>query len=84
MEIGDQEWFRKVEAAGAFPSDYAFYVDTDKDISATCLNSNVRDIGKIKYKRISDWSDKALIEVSNCKTSTDYYETIKKLIERWG
>ena len=84
MEFGDNKWFEKVEEEGTFPSDYAFYVDTDKLISATCLNSNVGNVGNIKHKKLNNWSNYALVSVVNCKTSKEYYEQIKKLQEQWS
>lgn len=83
MEFGDKEWFKEVEKDASFPSDFAFYVSTDRNVLSTCLNSNTKNIGNIKYKDVNLWSDSALIEVVNCKTSKDYFEIAKKLRERW-
>lgn len=84
MEFGDKEWFKNLEEAGIFPSDYAFYVDTDRLISAICLNSNVRNVGNIKHRILNNWSNQALVDVVNCKTSKDYYEKFMELQERWS
>ena len=83
MEFGDKEWFEQVEKYSEFPSDFAFYVSPDKKVLSVCLNSNAKDIGNIKYRTVNNWSDSALIEVVNCKTSKEYFDVTTKLREIW-
>lgn len=84
MEFGDKEWFEAVEENSSFPSDFAFYVTTDRKISSSCMNNSVKSIGNLKYRDLIQWSDAALVEVVNCKTSLDYYNTVKSLRETWS
>lgn len=83
MEFGDNEWFEKIKEVCTFPSDFAFYIGTDKTISATCLNTSARRIGNRKYKELNQWPDTALIEVMNCENADEYYQKTKELRERW-
>jgi len=83
MEFGDKEWFEKLEKTGTFPSDYVFYVDTNKRISSLCLKSNAKSVSNISYKTIKGWQG-AIASVVNCKTPQEYYEECKRLKEKWS
>lgn len=84
MEFGSEKWFEAVQANSTFPSDFAFYVTPGKKISSLCLESNVKSIGNLKCRTLLQWSDAALIEVKNCKTPMDYYNTVNELKDIWS
>ena len=82
MEFGDTEWFEKLEQMGTFPSDYVFYITTDKVLMTTCLKSNAKDVHNLRYNTIKGWQG-AIVKVTNCQTPQEYFEESKRIKEEW-
>lgn len=89
MKFGDKEWFEKLESMAKFPSVFAFYVGSDKTINSKIIETKAEHLGNIQYKSLEppwhiDGLKTALASVKRCKTSQEYYEECKRLMDIWS
>ncbi len=88
MEIGDKEWFEKLNERVKFPNVFAFYVSSERTINSQVVDTKASSLDNIKYGMIKPpilfgGQKTALASVKRCESDQEYYNECMRLKDVW-
>ena len=89
MNFGDEEWFQQLKENATFPSVFAFYIGSNRTITAIDLGPNEEEVKKIPAIDLLPPSSEtkeeffSLVSVVFCHEPTGYYEEMLRLKRIW-
>jgi len=91
VEIGTEEWIKKLEENYAFPCKIAFNLIKEHDDSVSIVSTVIKSKSKIenvKYSqaRAATWTSQgsAVLSVKELSTALEYLKEVERLRSVWG